>query len=227
MKSPFRIPASLLLSALMTITLGSCGEDGVDGPVEMTCTDLVTYTGTTGGHATFTFQKMDDSPEITLTSLNPIGTDGIDPGTRMLVSYIPQDNKPYVSGPVTVLGGRVVTQSAITTTWHDSFNDWAKDDVYVYSLWRTGRYINVHVRLTYSTEPRIFCLAADPATLDTPRPDVYLVHVIDGDADNHDRAYYASFDIAEVWSRPEVEGIRLHVANSNLDKQIFTFEKNL
>lgn len=227
MKSPFTPLASLLLSAFMTLTLGSCGEDGVDGDVEMTCTDLVTYTGTTGGHATFTFQKMDDSPEINLTAQNSIGTDGIDPGTRLLISYIPQDNRPYVSAPVTLLGGRVVTQSAITTTWHDSFNDWDKDDVYVYSLWRTGRYINVHVRLTYSTEPRIFCLAADPSTLSTPWPDVYLVHVIDGDVDNHDRAYYASFDIAEVWSRPDVEGLRLHVANSNLNKQIFTFTKSL
>jgi len=121
----------------------------------------------------------------------------------------------------------VVTQSAVTTEWRDEYDAWDKDRVYVYSAWRTGRYINVHVRLTYSPEPRIFCLAVDPSTLGTAWPDVYLVHVIDGDVDNHDRAYYASFDIDAVWSRPGVEGVRLHIANSNLDKQIFTFPKPL
>lgn len=226
MKPSIKTSASLLLSAVMTFMLASCGEDGVDGPVEMTCTDLVTFTGNTGSHATFTFQKMDDSPEITLTAQSAI-SDEIEAGTRLLINYIPQDNKAYTSGPVTLLGGRVVTQSAITTEWRDEYNAWDKDKVYVYSAWRTGRYINLHVRLTYSPEPRIFCLAADPSTLGSAWPDVYLVHVIGADVDNHDRAYYASFDINDVWSRPEVEGIRLHVANSNLDKQIFTFAKTL
>lgn len=217
----------LAASAVVLLSLCSCGEDGVDGPVEMTCTDLVTFTGNVGDRATFTFQKIDDSPEITLTAQSALASDDIEAGTRLLISYIPEGNQAYVSGPVTLLSGRVVTQSAITTEWRDEYDAWDKDKVYVYSAWRTGSYINVHVRLTYSVEPRIFCLAADPATLDTPWPEVYLVHAINGDVDNHDRAYYASFDINEVWSRPSVEGIRLHVANSNLNKQIFTFAKGL
>lgn len=227
MRASITTLAKLLVSAVMVLTLGSCREDGVDGPVEMTCADIVTFAGNVGGHATFTFQKMDDSPEITLTAQSAIAADGIDVGTRLLISYIPEDNKAYTSGPVTLLGGRVVTQSAVTTEWRDEYDAWDKDRVYVYSAWRTGRYINVHVRLTYSPEPRIFCLAVDPSTLGTAWPDVYLVHVIDGDVDNHDRAYYASFDIDAVWSRPGVEGVRLHIANSNLDKQIFTFPKSL
>ena len=221
------IKIHLAASAAALLSLCSCGEDGVDGPVEMTCTDLVTFAGNVGGRATFTFQKMDDSPEITLTARTALEADGLDTGTRLLISYIPDDNKAYTSGPVTLLGGSVITQSAITTEWRDEYDAWDKNKVYVYSAWRTGTYINVHVRLTYSAEPRIFCLAADPATLDSPWPDVYLVHAIDGDVDNHDRAYYASFDISKVWSRESTEGIRLHVANSNLNKQIFTFAKSL
>lgn len=217
----------LAASAVVLLSLCSCGEDGVDGPVKMTCTDLVTFSGNVGERATFTFQKMDDSPEITLTAQSTLASDDIEVGTRLLISYIPEGNQAYISGPVTLLGGRVVTQSAITAEWRDEYDAWDKDKVYVYSAWRTGPYLNVHVRLTYSAEPRIFCLAADPATLNSAWPEVYLVHVIDGDVDNHDRAYYASFDISEVWSRPSTEGIRLHVANSNLDKQIFTFAKGL
>lgn len=215
-----------LVSALLALTLGSCGEEGVDGPVEMTCTDMVTFTGNIGNRATFTFQKMDDSPEITLTAQSSISADGLEAGTRMLISYIPHDNRAYTSGPVRLLGARAVTQSSIITEWREEYDNWDKDKVYVYSAWRTGRYLNVHMRLTYSSEPRIFCLAADPSTLESAWPDVYLVHAMDGEVDNHDRAYYASFDINDVWSRPGVEGIRVHIANSNLDKQIFTFTKS-
>lgn len=217
---------SFVVAAALSFTLGSCGEDGVDGPVEMTCTDIVTYAGENAGRATFTFRKADDSPLITLTAQGALGNDDIDPGTRLLISYIPQDNKAYESGPVTLLGGRTIPQSSVAMEWHDDYNDWGKNPVYVYSVWRSGIYLNFHVRLTYSPEPRIFCLAADPATVNSAWPDVYMVHVMAGDADNHDRAYYASFDISKLWAEPEVEGIRLHVANSNLDKQIFTFAKS-
>ena len=214
------------VSALLALTLGSCGEEGVDGPVEMTCTDMVTFTGNIGNRATFSFQKMDDSPEIILTAQSAINAEGVDEGTRMLISYIPHDNRAYTSGMVRLIGARAVTQSPIITEWREEYENWDKDKVYVYSAWRTGRYLNVHVRLTYSPDPRIFCLAADPSTLESAWPDVYLVHEMDGEVDNHDRAYYASFDINDVWGRPGVEGIRVHIANSNLDKQIFTFPKS-
>lgn len=220
-----RIAVSVVAAAL-SLTLGSCGEDGVDGPVEMTCTDIVTYAGDNAGRATFTFQKIDDSPLITLTAQGALANEGMEAGTRVLISYIPQDNMAYQSGPVTLLGGRTITQSSIVTEWRDEYDAWNRNPVYVYSAWRSGTYLNFHVRLTYSSDPRIFCLAVDPSTVHTPWPEVYLVHVMSTDADNHDRAYYASFDISEVWSAPEVEGIRLHVSNSNLDKQIFTFAKS-
>ena len=45
--------------------------------------------------------------------------------------------------------------------------------------------------------------------------------------DYHDRAYFASFDIAGVWNSPQTKGIRLHVANTNLDQQEFTFVKDI
>ncbi len=123
----------LAASAVVLLSLCSCGEDGVDGPVKMTCTDLVTFSGNVGERATFTFQKMDDSPEITLTAQSTLASDDIEAGTRLLISYIPEGNQAYVSGPVTLLGGRVVTQSAITAEWRDEYDAWDKDKVYVYS----------------------------------------------------------------------------------------------
>lgn len=212
-------------SAILLFALCSCQEDGVDGQVSMTCTDIVTFAGNDNGNALFTFQKVDDSPLITLRSQISINTDEYPAGTRMLISYNPPENRAYTSGDVRLIGARTITQSAIYTEWSPDFDAWDRDPVYVYSTWRTGNYLNVHVRLTYSTEPRLFCLAADPATLDTPWPDVYMVHTMASETDNHDRAYYASFDLSPVWDQPGVEGIRLHVANSNLDKHIFTFAR--
>ncbi len=66
---------------------------------------------------------------------------------------------------------------------------------------------------------------ADEATISSPTPDIYLVHTMAQPSDYHDRVYYASFDISDIWERPDVTGVRLLIANSNLDKGIFTFNK--
>ena len=216
----------IMVSAALSLSLASCGESGVDGEVEMSCTDIVTFEGNEGDNAVFSFQKVDDSPLITLTSRRTLDYEGLEPGCRMLIRYNPPDNQAYTSGLITLLGAKVITQSALFTEWSADFDGWDNNPVYLYSAWRTGSYLNVHVRLTYSTEPRVFCLAANPETLDSPWVDVYLVHRLPCDTDSFERAYYASFDLSPVWERPEVEGIRLHVANSNLDKHIFTFPRS-
>ena len=223
-----RILRPILLTAILpAITLASCREEGFDGEVDMTCTDIVTFAGNIDGRATFTFNKVDDTPEITLTAQGALDTEKIDEGSRVLISYIPENNKAYTSGDIFLRGGKPITFSDIRMAWSSDFDRWNEDKVYLYSVWRSGKYINIHVRLTYSTEPRIFCLAVDPETIDSEYPDVYLVHVIAKDIDYHDRAYYASFDISQLWTRSGIKGIRLHVANSNLDKQIFTFPKTI
>lgn len=215
----------LLTSVILSITLASCGEDGVDGQVDMTCTDIVTFEGNNGGTAVFSFQKVDDTPLITLTAHRTINEDEIPAGKRLLIYYNPPENQAYKSGEITLLGAKAITQSTVATEWSKDFADWDRDRVYLYSAWRSGKYLNIHVRLTYSTEPRIFCIAADPQTLDNEWPDVYLIHKLATETDSHDRAYYASFDLTPVWERQGVKGIRLHVANSNLDKHIFTFAR--
>jgi hypothetical protein len=61
-----RILRHLYIIILLASTLSSCREEGVDHEVDMTCTDIVTFAGNIDGRATFTFNKVDDSPEITL-----------------------------------------------------------------------------------------------------------------------------------------------------------------
>lgn len=217
-------------SALTAGVTSSCGDEGIDGRVEMALTDIVTFEGNTNGNnATFTLVKVDDTPAITLTADRPVIIDSDDdkdaPPVRMLISYIPADGMPYSGGPVRLLSASRITQAPVATEWKDEYDSWNAYPVYVYSMWRSGSWINLHMRITYSDEPRIFCLATDPATISSETPDLYLVHVLENPVNNHDRSYYASFDISSVWDLPHVKGVNVHVANSNLHKHIFTFQK--
>ena len=224
-------PISRILTialALLALASSCTDETGVKGPVEVQLWDLVTYEGTTDGGdlSHFTFRQVDDSPLISLfaPTLLPAETPA---GTRMIIRYIPESGEAYTSGNITLLSAARVNQSPVATEWKDEFDGWNRDKVYLYSVWRTGNYLNFHVRLTYDPEPRLFQLAADPATIGTEYPDVYLIHIMASPTDNHDRAYFASFDIAGIWDAPQTKGIRLHVANTNLDQQEFTFVKNI
>ena len=217
----------LLLGVLsLALTLPSCSDDsGVDGPVEMQFWDIVTYEGSpSGGGSTFPFQQVDDSPLITLTSTSSLKD--VKEGERMAVRYIPESGQAYTSGAIRLLSASKITQSPVEIEWKEEYDEWKRDKVYVYSVWRSGNYINFHVRLTYDTEPRLFRLVADPSTIESDIPDIYLVHIMAKETDYHDRAYLASFDIGELWTRQNLRGVRIHVANSNLDKDIFTFTKN-
>lgn len=221
---------SLLALALIMLALTcSCSDEtGFKGPVEMQLWDIVTYEGSTDGgdRSRFTFRQVDDSPLITLISptLLPAETTA---GTRMIIRYIPESGEAYTSGNITLLSAARINQSPVATEWKEEFDNWNRDKVYLYSVWRTGNHLNFHVRLTYDPEPRLFQLAADPATIGTEYPDIYLVHIMASPTDYHDRAYFASFDIAGVWNSPQTKGIRLHVANTNLDQQEFTFVKDI
>ena len=208
--------------AFVAAGVTGCGHDGVDGPVEMDFTEIVTFEGNRDGRAVFTFCKVDDSPLITLTSSSPLVTDD-EPGTRMLVNYTMPGNQPYTSGEITLRGWARITQSPVMTDNPDALKFWDLDPLWLYSVWRSGYYINLRVRLTYTAEPRVFGLVLDPATADSEYPTLYLAHIISTDVDYHDRDYYASFDISSVCSRSGVKGVRIYVNDTNIGRQIFTF----
>lgn len=231
MKNPdiIKFLHKLLLLPIFGVLVSSCSDDeGVKGPVTIQLWDLVTYQGLTddGSSSCFTFRQVDDSPTITLTSASRF-SDEVESGTRMIIRYVPESGKAYTSGAIRLLSADRITQGPVATEWKDQFNDWNRDKVFLYSVWRSGTYLNFHLRLTYDTEPRLFQLAADPATLDSDWPEIYLIHVMARPVDYHDRIYFASFDIAEIWNRDNVKGIRLHVANANLDQHEFTFVKDI
>ena len=224
MKKTSIVSRTGFLPALMLIILAavSCSRPGIDADVAMDYAEIVTYEGMRDGKSVFTFRKVDDSPLITLTSRQTFDED-IAPGTRMLIGYTNSTNEPFVSGPVDLYMARRITQSAAVTTWEDVYDLWDIDPVWLNSMWRSGEYINLRVRLTYTTEPRLFALVLEPRTAQTEWPTFYVAHVMTEYPDYHDREYYASFDISEFRAKEGIKGVRVVINDTNIGKQIFTF----
>lgn len=224
-----RVAAASVLAALVGAMLCACAEEGYDGEVEMQLWDIVTYEGTNSdGGSRFSFRQIDDSPLVTLTSTASIS--GVEEGQRLSLRYIPESGEAYTSGPVTLLSAAKITQGAVSTDWKEDYEAWNRDKVYVNSMWRSGQWLNLNIRLTYDKEPRTFLLAERPGgetqTASDGTADIWLVHIMASETERHDRAYLSSFDIGAIWNRPGLREMRVHVANSNLDKDIFTFVKN-
>lgn len=216
---------TLPLLILMATSLPSCSGDE---PYSDTATlyDIVTFDGSTPDGAQFSFRASDDSPLITLTaSGSPLDVSSISPGDRMLLGYIPSSGQPYSSGPITVVSAGPINNM----TLHEAdITDiqWDATPIYLNSIWRTGCYINIYCRVSYSAEARLLDLLLDPATADTPLPHLYVAHNLLGQPDSYTRRAYMSADIASVWNKETCRGVIIHVADDNLPQSTYTFMKS-
>lgn len=211
-----------LLLMLVMLSAAACSRPGIDGEVAMDFVEIVTYQGYSNGNSVFTFRKVDDSPLITLTSPVKLGDD-MAVGTRLLIGYTNATNEAYASGPVELYAAHRITQGVAATEWEKIYDFWDIDPLWLSSMWRSGEYINMRVRLTYTSEPRLFGLVLEPTTASTRWPTFYVAHIMAEATDYHDREYYASFDISDFLGKPGVKGVRVIVNDTNIGQQIFTF----
>lgn len=211
--------------AALTILTGCDDSDSVNGPVDVTSWDIATFTGNSAGHATFTVSPGDDAPVAILTADRTLESENIKPGDRVYIAYVPADNRPYTTCSITLLTVSRINQADVEAVDFNPNDGWDKDPVYLLTAWRTGTYLNIYCRLPYSTEPRIFTVTADRATVGTPRPQLYLHHTLPEAVNSFSRAYYASFDISAIWNLPTTEAVDLHIRNSNLPVTTYTFPR--
>lgn len=217
---------SLLVSLMALLAAVSCvNSDTIDGEVSVTTWDIATFHGNIDGLSTFAVSPGGDSPEATLTSVTHVDEEKISAGSRVYIAYIPQARDPYVSCDINLLSISSITDSEVKSETFDPAGGWDADPVYIITLWRTGRYINVYCRLPYYKEPRRFSLIADASTVKSARPQLYLEHALPEEVNSFSRAYYASFDISDVWDLPSTEAVDIHVNNSNLPVTLYTFSK--
>ncbi|MBQ9076241.1 MAG: hypothetical protein IJY31_00135 [Muribaculaceae bacterium] len=213
------------IAILIPILLSSCGDDEpYNSSAELA--DIVTYKETTPNGAIFTFQRQNDSPEITLTAAGrQIDESLYSPGCRVLISYYPANGEPYSSGNITLTGISAINNGVLKTGDTEKLSGWDTDDIYLNSIWRTGTFINIYFRVDQSSEKRRFALMMDEATSGDDIPQLYLIHDMLGQPDNFTRRAYASFDISAIWDKPECQGVTIHLNDSNLETDTYTFTK--
>lgn len=198
-----------------TLLLGSCsGEEGVDGMVEVPVTDMATFEGNVaaGGGALFTVRMRDDSPEA-LLSADVALSDGTAAPQRMMIRYIPACGKPYTTSAIHLTGISHVNQEPPVIDPEDAtalLGLFGTDPVETVSIWRTGTYINIHMRVQECRDPRTLGLVLVPSTVGTPSPELCLVHALPaGTPPSYMRTAYASYNISDVWEIPGITEVRI------------------
>ena len=214
-----------MVATTATVLTGCLDHDTVDGEVIPQIQTLATFDGNNLDGARFSYIPQGDDPMLTLQAEVNVDTVLIHPGNRILLTYQPLQD----AGRIKIISAARINGGVLKFEDTDALQGWDADPLFVESLWRTGNYINLRCKILWTPDTRRYSLEADSTTLNTDLPDVYVAHAI---ADTTDRtnaymvANYASFDISELWSRPTVRGIKVHVNNSNLpDKTEFTFMK--
>ena len=219
----------ILLGTLLLATAATSCRD-TDGPYAESAvlTDIAEILEPSGGAARFAVQATEDGePAIIYVNGLTVNASEFPVGDRALLSYhYPDPTTPaYTSGRVEFDGLGTINNDKLRVDDLENHLDWNATPIYLMSIWRTGGYINISSRLTYSTKKRKFMLLVDKATVDDEVPELYLIHDILDAPDNFTRRNYASFDISALWSRESCHGVRIHIATTNMKQEIYSFNK--
>lgn len=230
MKSLRNMAMATMMAALTLIFLPGCSTSDDDNYSGLQ--SLVTFAGNVDNASYFTLQEIDDAAPATLYSLNKISNPAIKAGQRMVIRYtIAGEQKVGESGPIELLAYQTVPTSSVevvpTATAQEA--DEEMDVLYFqgkYSVFRTGTFINIEVTLP-NCASRTFSIYADEATMDNGMPELYITTGTTTMPDNYSSLALASFDIASVWNQPTVNGIKVHINNSNITypQKVFEFRK--
>lgn len=217
----------LILSALLTITATSCGDDEALNDAA-TLYDIVTFDGNTDVGARFSQQRQNDAPTAILLARGVTAdTAELKPGKRVFIGYIPASGEPYTSGDITLTGASAINNDVLRISSLDSVPAWDNDPIYLNSIWRTGKYININCRVSHSDTKRAFILMVDRETRGDAVPQLYLVHNLLGESQSYTRRAYLSVDISSLWDEESCKGVTIHLNDSNLPQNTYSFYKNI
>lgn len=216
-----------IMSVLMLYTLTGC-KDEPDHPDEglAICQNIVTYLGDSNGQSVFGYQQIDDSPLVKLTINGRIDSNKAPVGTRLLMTYTLPPGVAYgTDATVDATSLQLIYQGKANLEPTEIPDMAATPGIYVMTLYRSGTYVNLLCRLPVTDGDRSFALVADPATTNTPIPDLYLTTSATT-AGGFDRKVVGSFDMSEVWNSTGCQGVRVHVNNTNnIYQQTFLLTK--
>ncbi len=223
---------NFLLILFMSFACIACSNDDEDNNSTITGNemyDIVTFVGnqqSNNNNSVFQFQKENDSRVTTLRATdNALDTTSVKIGTRLLLSYIPENGTHNIDDNISVKGYSVVFNDSIRTGDKNKLPDWDFNPIFVYAIWRSGTYMNIHCGLSYSYEPSGFILLVDAETIDNSMPDVYLSYQKGDDRESYNKEFYASIDISNLWNKSTCKGFTLHVNDSNFGNNTIEFKK--
>lgn len=226
MKLPTKLMAMLTIVLAGMMTTG-CNDDDEGGSVipENLSTDFATFASSNEQGSVFTLQKDGDSPLVTLTASTKIDTEKLKPGTRVIIQYVPTGGQAvYESGSIQLYGVMQVTNGKVEPAVKSEIDSWRSDRVKMYSMTRTGQYVNVWAEATLSREPQRFVIVADESTIGDEYPELYLVFTTDNELG---RSYnlYGSFDLDEIWNLDTCKGVKINYADKS-GNESKTFHKS-
>lgn len=186
--------------------------------------NFVTYEGVIDKADQFSYQLKDDSPLITLRTLE---TNGIEwkKGARALMNYEILNHKSGTQKIIKITDiSKVIFDSLRVTTKENIINS-PNAPVRLKSLWRTGNYINIDCSVQFTESKRQFKLVMDEATWQNEIVEVYLLQNL-FDAETYFwRKAYASFFIGNVWNMPTCKTIRVHLNDESYPTKYYDFTK--
>ncbi len=213
----------------LTILLSACSDKGSDQPHQATLYDIceVASAENSQNPILHLYRPNANSPIILTAQPGILGNPAPEAGTVILAAYVPQNGKPYTDDYITILNWAPITNIDIQQAKKtEDIIGWDSDPVWLMSAWRAGNKICMRLRLGYESEPRKFSLVIDPETINDEIPTAYLYHQRPTSAPTFDRQYYIAFNIDAIWSRQEVSGLRINIANSaNPDLTTILFKK--
>ncbi len=201
-----------LIAGILTLSLGSCTKDDEPNNGGGTIyTDIVTVASTTGNVTKFTLQEKDDSRPATLTTTQSIDEKAIKPGERVVISYRTDTDLHYVDDDITVYGmatcfGR---GEEVPAGLASDNADWMTSPIYMGSLWRAGKYINVIFQAYTAPEPKKCKIVLDEKTKNSEYPEMYFLFEPDNTLASDNYALFVSYSIAEIWDQKTTKGVKV------------------
>ncbi len=187
--------------------------------------NIVTLDASNSSGSVLSYQTINDSPLITLTTTQGFSENQV--GKRVVILYTGLndnfDNEK--GGPVNILsaaptfgGGEKIKPASV-----DTLDNWASNEIAFVSPFRSGKYLNLPMAINTAYNLKKFACYYDVTTIDSAYPEVHLImQTTPGYESAYSSNFYGSYDMSDIWFRPSVLGIKVFY---NGDKSV-TLEKN-
>lgn len=208
-----------LIAAMAVLT--SCSDDN-EGVADQLCETIATFDGNHEEIVTFSYQKVDDSPIIRIHGKGTIDESKVPVGTRLLVRYRLPAGTPSETGSVSLISVQRVLTDTVTTVSTPP----TPGRLYLNTIHRSGEYIDIQAMMPLTLDRKIE-ISSLPYADSEGIADLYITTVTGDDYDTYDTTTWASLWLGPVWKRPDINGVRIHIDNTNNKyRNIFTFTKN-